>query len=83
MGHRFWVPLQFCLVDTRSAQTVQGGSAGVHRIVLFSLLPTPPGTALFRMLCKNSCCRKGLILQARYWQQQELQYSLWDPQQDH
>ena len=34
------------------------------------------------MLCRNFCCRKGLVLQARYWQQQELQYSLWDPQQE-
>ena len=53
--------------------TVQGGSAGAHTIV----------TALFRMLCKNFCCRKGLVLQARYWQQQQVQCSLWDPQQDH
>ena len=60
-----------------------GRISRAHWIVLFSLLPTPPGTALFRMLCKNFRCRKGLLLQAQYWQQQDLEYSLGDPQQDH
>ena len=35
------------------------------------------------MLCKNFCCLTGLVSQARYWQQQEQQYSLWYTHQNH